>query len=226
MKFYTIFIVTSVSIILAACSSTATTGNSRSAAANGTTFRIPANDYRKVDCRQLAHLIGSVEQLRQKGTSLNKAYEIVTPKDASPRAQIVHMVAISGFYHALGGRKIDQADLRQLESICTDTGIAQSLIISTNMVCHTLAEGTPLIRFLQNKKVPLQSTVKRTNTLVQKLPLPIPDNYKLLTASLPGFIEGYVSTIYSQPDKSSSQLSDEFITQCAIEGEVDNHNQP
>ena len=217
MTFRYLFSVGIVTLFLGACANTTITDNANSGRNSANAFRIPDNDYRNVDCSQLAHLISSVERLRQQGMPLNKAYDTVTPKDASARVQILHMIAIQGFYHALGGRKIDPDNLKQLETICTNTGITQSLVMSSNMVCHGLAEGTPLVRFLQSKRVPLQGTVKRANTLVKNLPLPVPDNYKLLKNSLPSLVENYVSTIYDQPEKSPSQLSDEFIQQCVIE---------
>lgn len=185
---------------------------------NAAGYRIPANDYRKIDCGQMAHLITTVENLRQEGMSLEQAYKTVTPNNASTRAQLLHIIAISGFYKALGGANLAPEGLEQLESICIDTGIIQPLVISTNVACDTLDEISPIVNMLQSSGIPLQSTSRRVNDLVRHLPIFAPDTpHEFGTRILPSFFERYVSSVYNQTGQSASQHPTDFVQQCSIQ---------
>ena len=182
-------------------------------------YRIPADNYRSVDCGQLTQLITTVVALRQQGMSLDQAYDAVTPKGASTRVQLLHMITISGFYQALGGvgeRVIGPSDLQQLESICTDTEIITAVIGSTNATCLALDEISPLVRILQNRGIPLQGASKQVSSLMLNLPIPEFNSHTYLARKLPKLFEEYVSAVYNQPDQSASQQSSRFMQQCAI----------
>ena len=166
----------------------------------------PADGYRQLSCEHLSTLLYSVSEYTQQGKTPEEIYALLTPPDAVMRVKLLHGNLIPAYSNT--SEDMDPSMLAMgLQQYCLSRGLNQAHIRQINQICNLYVNYAPKVVSGRDEGKPYQDFVSQLTT-------PFADANPVTKRSETEIVQSYIYLIYSNPDKTVTQLQREVGDSC------------
>lgn len=166
----------------------------------------PADGYRQLSCEHLSTLLYSVSEYTRQGKTPEEIYALVTPPDAVMRVKLLHGNLIPAYSNTSEDMNPSMLAMG-LQQYCLSRGLNQAHIRQINQICNLYVNYAPKVVSGRDEGKPYQDFVSQLTT-------PFADANPVTKRSETEIVQSYIYLIYSNPDKTITQLQREVGDSC------------